>query len=54
MPGFLFIPYGRTFSDSAHTRGLRHNSAACRPRTPRSISNRISKNTADSDTAHDK
>jgi hypothetical protein len=54
MPGSLFIPYGRTFSGSAHTRGPGHSRASCRPRTPRSISNRTSKCTEDSGTAHDK
>ncbi len=54
MLGSLFIPYGRTFSGSAHTRGPGHSRASCRPRTPRSIANRTSKCTEDSGTAHDK
>jgi hypothetical protein len=54
MPGSLFIPYGRTFSGSAHTRGPGHSPGSCRPRTPRSTSNRTSKCTEDSGTARDK
>jgi hypothetical protein len=54
VPGSRFIPYNRIFSGSAHTRGLGPGRASCRPCTPRSISNRTSKYTADSGTAHDK
>jgi hypothetical protein len=54
IPGSRFISYGRTVSGSAHTRGPGHSRASCRPRTPRSISNRTSKCTEDSGTAHDK
>jgi hypothetical protein len=54
MPGSLFVPYGRTFSGSAHTRGPGHSRASGRPRPPRSISNRTSKCTEDSGIAHDK
>jgi hypothetical protein len=50
----LAFSHGRTFSGSAHTRGPGHSRANCRPRTPRSISNRTSKCTEDSGTAHDK
>jgi len=42
-PGSPAITYGRTFSGSAHSRGPGHSRAACRPRPPRSISNRTSK-----------